>query len=217
MLDCQHGIPRHSPSERSIPVLKRRGCSSGSWMLTWTRCTQRKASTDTASRNWWPSGSSSSFYTKTKHRPLAEACSSSATQRGLAKAMVKSSACTSAPSSEVGATPNKCSTPGRTGHRQRIFQGATGNRDFPAGSHRPLRTERILQNSAVRRLLGRPTQLLLRENLRQLTAFSRIRSVASLRQIPPVHLHQVPVHVRSRVRAQPHHHFSHLRRVSLAM
>ena len=83
--------------------------------------------------------------------------------------------------------------------RQRIFQGAPGNRHFPAGSHRSLRAERLLQDPAVRRLLGRPTQLLLRKKLRQLTAAPRIRNPASLRQIPPVHLHQVPVHVRSRV------------------
>ena len=186
-------------------------------MLTWTRCTQKKASTDTASRRWWPNGSSSSFYTKTKHRPPAEPCSSSAIQTNLARAMAKLSACTSAPSSEVGATPTNAQTPGGTGDRQRIFQGAPGNRDFPAGSHRTLRTVRLLQDPTVRRLLGRPTKLLLRKNLRQLTAAPRIRNPASLRQITPVHLHQVPVHVRSRVRAQPHHHFSHLRRVSLAM
>ena len=54
-------------------------------MPTWTRCTQRKASTDTASRNWWPNGSSSSCYTKTKRRPLAEECSSSTIQPNLAR------------------------------------------------------------------------------------------------------------------------------------
>ena len=54
-------------------------------MLTWTRYTQRRASTDTASRNWWPNGSSSSCYTKTKRRPPAEGCSSSAIQTNLSK------------------------------------------------------------------------------------------------------------------------------------
>ena len=117
-------------------------------MPIWTRCTQRKASTDTASRNWWPNGVEFFVLYEDEAPAACGGVQFFGDQNGADEGY-----------GEIKRMYVRPEFRGR-GYAKKVLQHleelavskgfskvAPGNRDFPAGSHRPLRTEQVITRS----------------------------------------------------------------------